>query len=393
MTDELRVRVYNVRFGDAILISVPERDGNGGTLTRHILVDVGNVLGGEGGKDFVFTPIVEDVVQELNGRPLDLYVMTHEHLDHVQGLFAASRADPPLKFDVDRAWLTASAAPGYYGDFPNARRRTAAFEREFDEIERYVEALPAAELHPWVRALFLNNNPRKTSDCVDYLKQLAPEGKTTYVYRGCDLAGEHPFHEAKLDVWAPERDTAAYRCRLRPLALGVEPADEKKKRAELANVKPPAGVDAEAFYNLVEMRRRGLFDNLLAIDAAGNNTSVVFSLQWRGWKLLFAGDAESESWEIMAEEDVLEPVDFLKVSHHGSSTGLPEAELLEKIMPREPAADRRRVAVVSTYEGTYGGVPDRELLEAELACRCDDLCYVEAPAVADGAYRDFTFEG
>jgi hypothetical protein len=393
MTDQLRVRVYNVRFGDAILISVPDRDGNGGTETRHILIDVGNMPGGEGGEDFVFAPVVEDIARELDGKPVDLYVMTHEHFDHVQGLLAASRGDPPLEVKAAYAWLTASSEPGYYEAFPNAKKRKLAFDGEFEAVERYVSALSAEELHPWVQALFLNNNPRKTSDYVDYLRQLAPDENTTYVYRGCDLAAKHPFREAKLEVWAPEQDTAAYRCRLRPLALSVTPPEGRKKRAELTAVKPPPGVDAEAFYNLVEMRRNGFFDNLLSIDAAGNNTSVVFSLDWRGWRLLFAGDAEAKSWRMMAKKGVLKPVDFLKVSHHGSANGLPEAEILERIMPAASPANRRRVAVVSTYEGTYGGVPARKLLETELACRCDDLSYIETPQVPDGAYVDFTFEG
>jgi hypothetical protein len=54
-------------------------------------------------------------------------------------------------------------------------------------------------------------------------------------------------------------------------------------------------VDAGAFYDLVESRRRGFEDNLLAIDAANNNTSVVLLLEWRGWRLLFPGDAEVRS--------------------------------------------------------------------------------------------------
>ena len=50
--DTLRVRAYNVRFGDAILVTVPDRDpATDKTTTRHILIDVGNVLSKEGGDD------------------------------------------------------------------------------------------------------------------------------------------------------------------------------------------------------------------------------------------------------------------------------------------------------------------------------------------------------
>jgi len=82
--DCLRVRMYNVLFGDAILVSLFE-----GGEARHILIDVGNVTG-VGGDTDVFRPVIDDVLAELNGSPLDLYVMTHEHMDHVKGLLYAN---------------------------------------------------------------------------------------------------------------------------------------------------------------------------------------------------------------------------------------------------------------------------------------------------------------
>src|SRR5262249_31118565 len=123
--DVLRVRMYNVLFGDAILVSVPERDAAGGTVTRHILIDVGNVTG-KGGDDDVFDPVIQDVLTVLDGQPLDLYVMTHEHMDHVQGLlYAADRMqlDVKKKLNVQYAWLTASAEPDYYKTHPEAKKR------------------------------------------------------------------------------------------------------------------------------------------------------------------------------------------------------------------------------------------------------------------------------
>ena len=72
-----------------------------GGEARHILIDVGNVTG-HGGDVDVFKPVLEDIFRELDGQPLDLYVMTHEHMDHVKGLLYAqdklgldSKTDPP----------------------------------------------------------------------------------------------------------------------------------------------------------------------------------------------------------------------------------------------------------------------------------------------------------
>ena len=295
MNDNLRVRVYNVRFGDAILISVPDRVPGGGTETRHILVDVGNVLGGKGGEDSVFKPVVEDILKVLDGEPLDLYVMTHEHLDHIQGLYYVStRLGLDLK--VKRAWLTASAAENYYEGHPEARKKRSLALAALDVVQSYFSAA-GEKPNAFVQAMLLNNNPRSSSQCVDYLRKLAAE--TVYVHREAD-PGPLPFQEpgTKIDIWGPEEDTSIYYGAFRPAALGVT-AGAAGARAAATTPNPPAGVDAGAFYDLVEFRRRGYGDNLLAIDAAANNSSVVFCLEWRGWRLLFPGDAEQRAWKEM----------------------------------------------------------------------------------------------
>jgi len=134
-------------------------------------------------------------------------------------------------------------------------------------------------------------------------------------------------------------------------------------------------------------------DTLLAIDKAKNNTSIVFLLEWRGWKLLFTGDAEKKSWQMMNKYRQLEEVHFLKTSHHGSHTGMPPAKLLDNILPgkrSQRASDgKRRHAVVSTYKGTYSGVPDQKTLR-ELRKRCRVHSTEE---LKDGDYFEFSIEG
>ena len=112
-TDTLTVRMYNVRFGDAILISIPDAE-NGVSRTRYILIDVGNALSKEGGRDFVFKPVIEDIAATIGDAPVDLYIMTHEHLDHIQGLFYGEVKEGLPRLLVKSAWLPASSEPGYY---------------------------------------------------------------------------------------------------------------------------------------------------------------------------------------------------------------------------------------------------------------------------------------
>jgi beta-lactamase superfamily II metal-dependent hydrolase len=363
-TDTLQVRVYNVRFGDAVLVSVPERSGRRTTI-RHLLIDVGNVLGTEGGEDEVFGPVVEDILEVLGGRPVDLYVMSHEHLDHVQGLFwAATKLQRTI--DVRYAWLPASAEPGYYDRHPEAREKRMQLVDAYEGIRRLLatsKAVPAA-----VSALVRNNDvlaaaasPSRTRDCVEFLRTLADESKTSYVHRESRLARRHPFREAQLSIWAPEEDTSMDYGRFQPMALGMPaapaPGNGRTAKAKPPRLVPPAGVDAGAFYDLVGSRRAGFMENLLSIDKAANNTSIVLCLEWRGWRLLFPGDAEERSWHTMDKLGQLKPVHFLKVSHHGSHNGTPPPELLAKVLPEESPDGRPRSAAVSTCEGSYHGVP------------------------------------
>jgi hypothetical protein len=397
MADKLTVRVYNVRFGDAVLVTVPDRDPATKRITkRRILIDVGNaplVASREGGDDAVFKPVVDDILGQLDGKALDLYVMTHEHLDHVQGLPHAAWKLYPDDFDqrfrVNSVWLTGSAAPDYYDRYPGAKKQ----KLEFDAMHRRIQAFLALNVVPESAAFahyLANNDPTKTKQCVEFLRGLNPDA-TTYVHRGADLAGTHPFKEAKLDVWAPEEDTSDYYGRLLPLA-GVNGGAEAAlpvTEARSAPVVPPPGVDVGAFYQLVEARRNGIGDNLLAIDKAANNTSIVFVLRWRGWKLLFAGDAELKSWRTMQARDVLEPVHFLKVSHHGSHNGTPDGEIFDAILPDKRPDKRKRYAAISTWTETYSGIPHSPT-DARLAVRAELHTTLQAPKKL---FYDLEFKG
>lgn len=390
MMEPLNVRVYNVRFGDAILITVPDRGEDGNVHTRRILIDVGNSLGTEGGEDEVFKPVVEDILRELNGQPLDLYVMTHEHMDHIQGLPYAEKnhytnAEYELrdKLQVQYAWLTASAAEDYYDEdkHPDAEKAKLQLEEDFESIESFLQAANAV-VPATVASMLAINNPRSSEENVAYLRELTPN--SFYIHRETDLTGKHPFREAKFEIWGPEEDTSVYYGRYPSLSLGFAQPEDRRQKPTLIEFYPPPGVDAGAFYNLINARNRYV-DTLLAIDKAKNNTSIVFCLEWRGWRLLFTGDAEVRSWKTMLDKGALKPVHFLKISHHGSHNGTPSESILDEILPIDRGNDsKKRSAVVSTYADTYSGVPDADTLKriydadkGSQQPRCDELIVID----------------
>jgi beta-lactamase superfamily II metal-dependent hydrolase len=377
MSENLVVRMYNIRFGDAILVTVPDKNpSNGRTTTRRILIDVGNaptVAGtGQGGSDAVFEGVVGDILDQLDGHPLDLYVMSHEHLDHVQGLFFASTKLPGLelarRLKVRHVWLTASAAPDYYDNHPKAKQQRLAFEAMYRRVAALMAARPAAATRG-VLDLLANNDPTKTRQCVEFLRTLCPD-TTHYIHREATLRFQ------SLDAGAV------------PLAPAASGKPGARRPPPTPDPLPPPGVDVGAFLGLVGARRSGAIDNLFEIDKAANNTSIVFALEWRGWRLLFAGDAEIRSWKTMAREGVLKPVHLLKVSHHGSHNGTPTDDLFEAILPATAPDNRPRQAVISTWEDTYPGIPhsptntrlaERATLHSTLDQRDDPFYEVSFP--------------
>ena len=355
----LRVRVYNVFFGDAILLRIPEVDADGQEIILNVLIDVGNAMAGGGGDDRIFAPVLADIQRELGGEPLDLYVMTHEHMDHVQGLlYGAQKLGIEIK--ARTVWMTASSAPDYYDRFPDAKKKRVLAIAAREAIATFLTT-SAAPVSDSIAAMLAINNPRASDDCVGHIRGIGATSPV-YLHRTADIGGGLPFRRTKVRILAPEQDTSIYYGRLAPPSLGVIQDDTAPTLLPPGATTPPAGVSAGDFFDLVRFRSSGMSANLRTIDKAANNSSVVLELEWNGWLLLFPGDAEEKSWAIMARHGLLRPVHFLKVSHHGSKNGSPEAEI-DAVLPELPIDDRPRQAIVSTREGAYSGVPDSATLD------------------------------
>jgi len=271
MAGRIRVRMYNVRLGDAILVTIPS------SPKQHILIDVGNKSAGPGADKSVFEPVLKNIIKVLDGAPLDLYISTHEHMDHVQGFLYASEQlgiDAKAVLKPKYVWMTGSAHPRYYDTHDEADKKLALARMAYNQAVRFYAAPGAAPPSQFVRTLLDLNNYIETDKCVGYLRKLSK--KTYYIDRTTKLTGKHALKSVRISIWAPEEDTSVYYGTFQPLAVR---AGDGSPAAIAANLLPPQGVDAGAFYNLVQLRNN-IGDTLLQIDKAANNTSIVFCLEW-----------------------------------------------------------------------------------------------------------------
>lgn len=378
----LRVRMYNVYQGDAFLVEVPDRDASGGEVLRHILIDVGNLWHGEpGSSNQVYKRIFKDVQKRLKGRPVDLYVMTHQHYDHVEGpLFAKKSLNTRIR--ADYVWMPLAAKKkdlGLGAYYP-------AYLAQLRETQRYLAA-SNRDLHE-SRLMAFNNDPGKTTACVDFIKTIASKSRTHFVYRGIASTDLHPFRDCRLSILAPEKELSLYFTSLPFVPLGVSRSRRENAKPEVNVPIPPAGVDAGAFYNLVAHRRDGFVDGLLSSGAYVNNTSVVFRLEWKGWTLLFTGDAQTASWRHMNRTGGLRPIHFLKAGHHGSHNATPDGKWFNRLLPEQSSDGKPRVAAVSAYKKAYGH-PHKQVKD-RLDKRCDTVVLTEqSPSIK---YVDFDFD-
>lgn len=354
MKEQLVVYAYNVMFGDGILIEVPDK----GTQ-RFILIDVGNVFLGAPGANKPLLPAVQDIKGRTGGH-IDLYVMTHEHLDHVQGLLYAKSQGTTL--DIDHIWMTASADKSYYDTHPEAQIQRKALQ---DAAAASLAAFGSERLPEALAGIQAMNDVDTTSKCVDYLRGAGQH--VHYMHRESEVKGTHPFKEVALRILAPEEDTSHYYA---TRGRGIEQTTPRVDYPPDTRPLPPGGIDGGSFYNLIDRMNSGLVESLFTIDQANNNTSLVIELEWRGLRLLFVGDAEQKSWVFMGREGQLRPVDFLKVGHHGSINGTPPPVLLDMVLPM--SRRNSAVALVSTCPCAWKSVPDQPTLNA-IAARTKKL--------------------
>lgn len=332
----IQIRAYNVLFGDCILVSWDEDDGE-----YHAWIDFGNF---HNDPNAVFRTVYNDVLERTGGL-LDLVVITHRHMDHLEG-FHSLRRDFKRDFTIARLWHT---------------HVTSSVDDQLKIAQDKIDALLplAARQGDGPLARIYRNNfgdlGLTTKDRMQAILDTLPHEKAFKIHRHKSLKTAMPpgVKKLKIDVLAPERNSRKY---LSPLQHALKSRDRldsyfktKAGRGARAGDDPfvlprgSAAADSELIKlaDFARVRRKlqtGGMDLLSAANKTRNDTSIVMTLTYENRRFLFTGDAEEKSWAIMKVNGADFTSDMIKVGHHGSINASPDWSY-KKVFPSKKSGN------------------------------------------------------
>ena len=349
--NSLRIRMYNVGFGDCFLLFIPTDDGE-----RTMLLDCGKHMSSKTGHRI--SEAAKDVVATVSraGKPrIDVVVATHRHYDHISGF------DLKLweKVEVGEVWMpwTEEVGNPAADKLRRSQNRLAkALCRRFDKDD------PIGLLA--FNSLSLSNDGSMAQLRSGFLGpprlRYLPEKDgglqtfTTDALPGISVHALGPSHDP--DVIAL----------MDPPAGQFFPDEPDADRDELAAASKPAEAAAVSFRDLFapayrldtagytarfpelaehastaaidERSQFDMFGAAASLEDAINGTSLVFALDFGKACVLLAGDAEWGTWSAIlddpASREVLSRTRAYKVSHHGSFNGTP-SRFVDELLPQD----------------------------------------------------------
>jgi beta-lactamase superfamily II metal-dependent hydrolase len=340
MADQVTVRMYNVGFGDAFLLTVRRSD-----TTWRMLVDCGVHRQGQVRPlREVVEQIITDLSEAADGVPrLDVVLATHRHADHIHG-FARPEWE---QVHVGEVWLSFVEDD----EDPDARGLRASHDATARAllalVEERTQRLPAGGW-PWEvsAARDFAMNSLTNADAMDRLL-----GRN-----GAGFAGPHrvrffPEREASesrvavgpdvtVHILGPPRDPAMLRRMHPPSSVGwfrLDESDGPRGAIERLFAEdygtstddvPAALIAARKTLALGQVNNdAGLLRASALLERVLNNTSLFFVLDVAGTRLLFPGDAQHGAWEHVLENPehlaLVRDCAFYKIGHHGSHNATP----------------------------------------------------------------------
>lgn len=350
---EVRVRMYDVGFGDCFLLEFPRS----GRQPFRVLVDCGAHTSGYPRQGWRISETVAAIVRDLDDPPaIDVVVGTHRHQDHVSGFDETAWAD----VTVGEVWLPWTEDP----DDPEATRiRTrqsslalnlaAAFADAGFE-ERWTSPSVKLSLREMVANSLTNaaamrtlhqgfaGKPERRFLSVPETSVIRPDG--------CPGLTVHVLAPSRDEATIRDMDPPAGQSYLRfgagagGLPSGARSPVSERNRPFAKSFVVGSGedvvLDPEVRRKAADMMRDTDLATAVSLDKAVNGTSLMFLFEFGSAYLLFPGDAQWGSWRTVldrpATRELVSRTTFYKVGHHGSHNATPVEFLEEVLGPGKP---------------------------------------------------------
>ena len=390
MADTVRVRMYNVGFGDCFVLEFPRED----QPPFRVLVDCGAHRAGYPRRGW--TPedavcaIISDLTAETALARLDVVVATHRHQDHVSG-FASPRWQD---VEVEQVWMP-------WTENPHDPEATAIRERQsrlalglqlaFNGPQfgaRWTEAGPAEALQALAANSLANEAAMRTlhSGFRGRPPRRFLAARDTYAPEECPGLTVHVLGPSKDRDVIRDMDPPSGQSYLRHLeghlaaaTAATEPVGSQRRPFARHFTIAPAdyeGGDAGpvASDDIKQIARTVMRDDDLAaavsLDKAINGTSLMLMFEFGNAFLLFPGDAQWGTWNAALRDNIsrelIARTTFYKVGHHGSHNATPVAFLAD-VLP----ANVRMWAAASVHPVQAWPEIPRQPLLAELRKRAE----------------------
>lgn len=335
---QVAIRMYNVGFGDAFLVLIPD-----GSRQLRMLFDCGSIEASSSGGSMtgLVQKIIADVTDADGVARIDVVVATHRHKDHVSGF-----ADPAWNaVHVKEVWLPWTEHPT-----DGEARRIRETQSRLAASLHVALAVAAAPTTPdqqrqrIVAQEIVSNALVLSNDAA--MKTLhsgfhgAPKRRFLPV-KGADSRMVEPevLPGVKVHVLGPSRDPEVIRDMDPPKGesyLRSRAADARLNHGLEAPFAPEFRLESSVgdwvfpIGDRNEIASAGSLSDVavaVALDKAVNGTSLMLLIDVSGTFLLFPGDAQWGTWaNVLADvewRELLQRVAFYKIGHHGSHNATP----------------------------------------------------------------------
>jgi hypothetical protein len=422
--ERLRVRMYNVGFGDCFLLSftypapLPSATNAADRRpTRHILIDFGST---SRPRNRQTVPAVAKQLREDCAGRLDAIVVTHRHRDHLSAFGSKASSSVLAQLDpqlVVRPWTENPRLPPDAGQIDGAALQLggsadhvylARLRHAQDLAAKIVERARTAGRGGQTDLVKLAEDDLSNDEAVTTLNHLSRGSRGEYLSAGRATRLSLHVPGVSFRVLGPPRPR-----QWRPVETQVRESDEfwlgADRQISRLFTRPrgrrravPLGTARWIIGKMVADERQQVTGLVRWLDDALNNTSVILLMEVGRHALLFGGDAQIENWgwalnrakKDPALREALTRVDLYKVGHHGSRNATPRS--LYQLW-----VDRRAtqfVSLLSTKSKVHGSgehtVPRPTLVKALrelgplLSTDEEDANWIEVNAVLpDGEYK------